>query len=37
MDAAKLDVLDAHIVAVAVAIGKLYELERVAREGGLRP
>jgi hypothetical protein len=35
MDASKLDVRDARSVAVVVAIGKLYELERVAREGGL--
>ncbi len=35
-DASKLDVRDARSVAV-VAIGMLYELERVAREGGLIP
>jgi transposase len=35
MDASKLDVRDARSVAVVGAIGKLYELERVAREGGL--
>ena len=35
MDALKLDVRDARSVAVVGAIGKLYELERVAREGGL--
>ncbi len=37
VDASKLDVREARSVAVVVAIGKLYELERVAREGGLTP